>query len=119
MSLEVDELCPSNIRCDKELNVSVAENAQDLTPEIPVSQTTPSLEQLGGRLLLARFVLGPCKVAVATCLLLFDITLHLSPALVWGKAWENKNRFDVQFFERTKVTLDTGSYSKWKTTGSC
>jgi hypothetical protein len=93
--IQVAYLCPSDIRRDKELNVSVAENAQDWAPKIPMSQSASSLEQFGGGLLLARFILAPCVVALATRLLLLDIALHLSPALVWGEAWKNKNGLDT------------------------
>ncbi len=77
-------LGPCNIRRDKEFNISVAENAQDWAPKVPVCQAAPTFEQFRGGLLLAGLVFAPGKVAVATCLLLLDITLHVSRALVCG-----------------------------------
>lgn len=69
-------------------------------------QPAPSLEQFCGRFLLARLVFAPRMVAVATCLLLFHIALHVSGALVRRKAREHKDGFDAQFFERAEVALD-------------
>jgi hypothetical protein len=51
--------------------------------------------------------------------LLFDIALHVSRALVRGKAREHKYGFDAEFFERSEVALDTRGHSKRKTTCSC
>jgi hypothetical protein len=51
--IQVAHLCPSNIRRDKELNVSVTENAEDGAPKIPVGETAPSFEQLGGGIFMA------------------------------------------------------------------
>src|SRR6266566_1021955 len=112
-------LCPCDIRRDKEFNVSVAENAQDWAPKVPVCQAAQSFEQFRGGFFLARLVSAPRKVAVTTCVLLFDIALHVSRALIRGKAREHKYGFDAQFFERSKVALDTCGQSKRKTTRSC
>ncbi|KAH9990608.1 hypothetical protein BJV77DRAFT_605598 [Russula vinacea] len=101
-------LCPCNIRCNKEFNVSVAENAQDRAPKVPVRQATPPLEQFRGGLLLARLVLAPRMVAVATRLLLLGIALHVSGALVRCEAGKDKDGLDAQFFERAEVALDAG-----------
>lgn len=114
----VAHLCPCNIRRDKELDVSVAENAQDWAPKVPVCQAAPSFEQFRGGFLLARLVFAPRLVAVTTCVLLFDIALHVSSALVRGKAREHKDGFDAQFFERSEVTLDTCGQRERKTTRS-
>ena len=99
-------LCPCNIRCDKELDVSIAENAQDGAPKVPVRQATPPLEQFRGGLLLTRLVLAPRKVAVATRVLLLGVALHVPSALVGRKAGEDKDGLDAQFFERPEVALD-------------
>jgi hypothetical protein len=115
----VAHLCPCNIRRDKEFNISVAENAQDWTPKVPVRQAVPSFEQFRGGFLLARLVFAPREVAVTTCLLLFYIALHVSGALVRGKAREHEYGFDAQFFERSEVALDTCGQSKRKTTCGC
>jgi hypothetical protein len=115
----VAHLCPCNIRRDKEFNVSIAENAQDWAPKVPVHQPAPSFEQFRGGFLLARLVFAPRKAAVTTCVLLFDIALHVSRALIRGKAREHKYGFDAQFFERPEVALDTRCQSERKTARSC
>ena len=99
-------LCPCNVRRDEELDVSVAENSQHRAPKVPVGQTASSFEQLRGGLLLARLVLAPRKAAVATRLLLLDVALHVSGALVRGDAGKDEDGFDVQFFESSEVALD-------------
>ena len=71
-----------------------------------MGQTASSFEQLRGGLLLARLVLAPRKAAVATCLLLLDVALHVSGALVRGDAGKDEDGFDVQFFESSEVALD-------------
>ena len=114
----VAHLCPCNVRRDKEFNVSVAENAQDRAPKVPVRQAAPSFEQFRGGFLMARLVFAPRQVAVATCLVLFDIALHVSGALVRGKAREDKDGFDAQFFERPEVALDTCGHGEREASGS-
>jgi len=111
-------LCPCNVRRDEELDVSVAENSQYRAPKVPVGQTASSLEQLRGCLLLARLVLAPCEAAVATRLLLLDVALHVSGALVWGEAGKDEDGFDVQFFERSEVALDACGHCKRESTRS-
>lgn len=110
----IAHLCPCDIRRDKKFDVSVAENAQDWAPKVPVRQPAPSLEQFRGRFLLARLVFAPRVVAVATCVLLFHIALHVSGALVRRKAREHKYGFDAQFFERAEVALDACGQSERK-----
>jgi hypothetical protein len=88
--IQLAHLSPCNVRRDKEFNVSVAENAQDRAPKVPVCQAAPSFEQFRGDLLLARLVFAPRKDAVATCVLLFDIALHMSGTLVRSKARKDK-----------------------------
>ena len=99
-------LCPCNVRCDKEFDVSIAENAQDSAPKVPVRQAAPPLEQFRGGLLLARLVLAPRKVAVATRILLLGVALHVPGALVGRQAGKDKDGLDAQFFERPEVALD-------------
>ena len=82
-------------------------------------QAAPSFEQFRSWFLLARLVFAPREVTVATCLLLFDIALHVPRALVRCKAWEDKDGFDAQFFERSEVALDTCCQCERKTTCSC
>ena len=110
--IQIAHLCPRNIRCDKELDVSVAENAQDGAPEVPVRQAAPPLEQLGGGLLLARLVFAPREVAVAARVLLLGVALHVPGALVRRQAGEDKDGLDAQFFERAQVALDAGRQAK-------
>lgn len=81
-----------------------------------MGQAAPSFEQFRGGFLLARLVFAPRKVAVATCVLLFDVALHVSRALVRGEAREHKYGFDAQFFERSEVALDTCGQTERKTT---
>src|SRR6266851_1833765 len=104
--IQVAHLCPCNIRRDEELDISVAENTQDRAPKVPVGQTTSSVEQLRGGVLLARLIFAPREVSVATRLLLFNVALHVSRALVRSEAGKHKDGFDAQFFERSEVALD-------------
>jgi len=83
-----------------------------------VGQTTPSFEQFRGGVLLARLVLAPRKAAVATRLLLLDVALHVSGALIWGEARKDEDGFDVQFFKRSEVALDACGHCKRKSTCS-
>ena len=82
-------------------------------------QAAPSLEQFRGSFLLARLVFAPRKIAVTTCVLLFDVALHVSRTLVRGNAREHEYRFDAQFFERSEVALDTCCQSERETARSC
>ena len=109
-------LCPCNVRRDEELDVSVAENSQHRAPKVPVGQTASSFEEFRGGLLLARLVLAPCEVAVATRILLLDVALHVSGSLVRGEAGKYKDGFDAQFFERSEVALDACGQSERKST---
>ncbi len=79
-------------------------------------QASSTFEQFRGDFLLARLVFAPCEVAVTTCLLLFDVTLHVSMAFVRCKAREDKDGFDAQFFERSEVALDACGHGERKTT---
>jgi hypothetical protein len=83
-----------------------------------MGQTTPPFEQLRGGVLLARFVFAPREVAVATRLLLLDVALHVSGALIWSEAGEDEYGFDAQFFERSEVALDACGQTEGKATGS-
>ena len=110
-------LCPRNIRCDKEFNVSVAENAQDRAPKVPVRQAIPPFEQFRGGVLLARLVFAPREAAVATRLLLLDVALRVSEALVRGETRKHKDGLDAQFFERPEVALDARRQAERESTG--
>ena len=81
-------------------------------------QAAPTFEQFRGGFLLARLVFAPREVAVPTSLLLFDVALYVSRALVRCKAREDKDGFDAQFFERSEVALDTCGQSERKTARS-
>jgi hypothetical protein len=80
-----------------------------------VRQPAPSLEQFRSCFLLARLVFAPREVAVPTCLLLFDVALHVSRALVRCETREDKYGFDAQFFERSQVALDACGQSERET----
>ena len=79
-----------------------------------MGQAASSFEQFRGGLLLARLVLAPSKTAITTRLLLLDVALHVSGALVWGDAGKDEDGFDVQFFERSEVALDACGERKRK-----
>jgi hypothetical protein len=111
-------LCPSDVRRNKELDVSVTENTQHRAPKVPVGETAPSFEQLRGRLLLARLVFGPREIAVSTRLVLLVVALHVSEAFVRGEAGEDEDGLDAQFFERSEVALDAGGQRERQSAGS-
>lgn len=71
-----------------------------------MGQAAPSLEQFRGGVLLARLVFAPREVAVPTRLLLLDVALHVSSALVGRETGEDEHGLDAQFFERPQVALD-------------
>lgn len=81
-------------------------------------QAAPTFEQFRGGFLLARLVFAPREVAVATSVLLFDVALDVSRALVRCKAREDEYGFDAQFFERSEVALDACGHGERKTTRS-
>lgn len=99
-------LCPSNVRCDKELDVSMPKDTKNHAPEIPLRNTIAALKQLDGGILLAGFILGPCLSPVSACLVVFCVMLVLFPSLDRKQARKDKDWLDVKFFEGTKIRFN-------------
>lgn len=83
-------------------------NPQYHSPQVPLVQTTPRLEQLRGSFFLSGLVFRPRFPPISHSVVLFMLVWwRLLPATVWNKSGENKYRLDAEFFEDAKVRLNT------------
>ena len=85
------------------------EDPQHDLPQVPLVEIAPALEQLRRGVLLSGLVLGPRLAPVPAGLVLFLLLLLLLLRTAARKETrEHEYRFDVKFFERSQVGLDTG-----------
>ena len=79
----------------------MSEYPQHHLPQIPLVNSTSSLEQLGGGILLSRLILGPSVTPISSSIVALELLLLVQfPASVGHESRENENRFDAKFFER-------------------
>ena len=90
-------------------------DTEDHAPEIPLRQTTAALEQLDGRVLLARLVLGPCLSPISARFVVLGMVLVLFPAFGRKQTRKDKDGLDVKFFERAQIRFDALGQGEGKT----
>lgn len=104
--LRQTHLSPGDIGCDDKVDVTLLEYTENRAPEVPLGDVGSRLEELCGPRRLAAFIAVPGLLTVLTSV---GMCMGVRLSLVGGvETREDKDRLDVQLFERAQVGLDFG-----------
>ena len=95
----------------------MSEYPQDNPPNVPLHDTTSAFEQPSRLFLLSMLVLSPCELTISASLGVLQMVQFCSFVRYESRKYED--RFDVKFFENTKVLFDSLNKSQRRTASSC